>query len=421
MLELSSGILAIDTGDTAFILLSAALVLIMTPALGFFYGGLARRKNVSATIMHSFTSLMVISVIWVLWGYSLAFGPDIGGFVGGLQWFGLNDVGLQPNPDYAATIPHQAFMIFQLMFAIITPALMTGAFAERMKFGSFLLFIVLWSTFVYSPIAHWVWGVGGWLGSLGALDFAGGTVVHISAGMGALAAALVIRKRIGYGKEHMAPHNIPFVILGTAFLWFGWFGFNAGSALASGSLATSAFVVTNTAAATAALTWLIIGWLHKGKPSVVGACVGAIAGLVAITPASGFVGPMASLVIGFGAGGFCYLAVQLIHKSKKPIDDALDVFAVHGIGGIWGAIATGIFADAAINGTNGLLFGNPGQMIPQLIGVGATVGYSFVVTLVILLILDKTIGLRVKPEGEIKGLDMYIHGEESYEPEPRRK
>ena len=393
----------------------------MTPALGFFYGGLARRKNVSATIMHSFSSIMVISVVWVLWGYSLAFGPDIGGFVGSLQWFGLNDVGLQPNPDYSATIPHQAFMVFQLMFAIITPALMTGAFAERMKYGSFMLFIVLWSTFVYSPIAHWVWGVGGWLGSLGALDFAGGTVVHISAGVGALVAALVIKKRIGYGDEEMAPHNIPFVVLGTAFLWFGWFGFNAGSALVAGSLATSAFVVTNTAAAAAALTWLCIDWLHKGKPSVVGACVGAVAGLVAITPASGFVSPMASLVIGFGAGGLCYLAVQLIHRSSRPIDDALDVLGVHGIGGIWGAIATGIFADGAINGADGLLFGNPAQMIPQLIGVGATIGYSFVVTLVILLILDKTIGLRVKPAEEKAGLDISVHGEESYEREPRRK
>jgi len=413
--------LAIDSGDTTFLLLSAALVLIMTPALGFFYGGLARRKNVSATIMHSFSSVIVISVVWVLWGYSLAFGPDIGGFVGSLQWFGLNDVGLQPNPDYSATVPHQAFMIFQLMFAIITPALMTGAFAERMKFCSFMLFIVLWSTFVYSPIAHWVWGVGGWLGSLGTLDFAGGTVVHISAGVAALVATLVIKKRIGYGDEDMAPHNIPFVVLGTAFLWFGWFGFNAGSALVAGSLATSAFVVTNTAGAAAALTWLCIDCLHKGKPSVVGACVGAIAGLAAITPASGFVGPMASLVIGSSAAGLCYLAVQLIHKSKRPIDDALDVFGVHGIGGIWGTIATGIFAEGAINGTDGLLFGNFTQMIPQLIGVGATLGYSFVVTLVILLILDKTIGLRVKPGEEKAGLDISIHGEESYEREPRRK
>jgi Amt family ammonium transporter len=410
--------LAIDTGDTAFLLISAALVLIMTPALGFFYGGLARRKNAGATIMHSFACVLLVSVVWVLWGYSLAFGPNLGGFIGGGEWFGLNGVGLQPNPDYSATTPHQAYMVFQLMFAIITPALITGAFAERMKFGSFVLFIVLWSTFVYSPVAHWVWGTGGWLRGLGALDFAGGTVVHINAGVAALAAALVIGPRVGYGKVPMPPHNVPFVVLGTSLLWFGWFGFNAGSALAAGSLATSAFVATNTATAAAGLTWLLISWVHKGKPSVIGACAGAVAGLVAITPASGFVGPLASLVIGFGAGLFCYLAVLLLHRSRKPIDDALDVLGVHGIGGTWGALATGIFAEKAINGADGLLFGNPGQMIPQLIGVGATWIYSFVVSLVILLILRKTIGLRVKPEEEDAGLDVSIHDEVSYEREP---
>ncbi len=405
-----------DTGDTAFVLLSAALVLVMTPALGFFYGGLVRRKNVNAIIMQCFTTVLLVGVLWVLWGYSIAFGPDKRGVVGGPEWFGLQGVGLEPNLDYAPTIPHQAYMIFQAMFAIITPALIVGAFADRMKFSSFVLFIILWSTFIYSPVAHWVWGAGGWIRGLGALDFAGGTVVHINAGAAALASVVVLGKRRGHGTEPMPPHNVPFVVLGASLLWFGWFGFNAGSAVASGSLATSAFVVTNTATATAGLTWMTVQWLHKGKPGVVGTCTGAVAGLVAITPASGFVGPLAALAIGFGAGLFCYAAVE--YKNRKSFDDALDVWAVHGIGGTWGALATGLFADRLINpaGNNGLFFGNPAQMIPQLVGVAATWAFSFGATWVVLLALDKAMGLRVKSEEEDIGLDLTLHGEEAYGP-----
>src|SRR5437588_6789000 len=352
----------IDSGDTAWVLASAALVMLMTPALGFFYGGLVRRKNVLSTIMHSFFILCLISVQWVLWGYSLAFGPDKGHIIGGLEWVGLNNVGFTPNADYAPTIPHHAFMLFQMMFAVITPALITGAFAERMKFSSFILFTLLWATFIYDPLAHWVWGVGGWVRNLGALDFAGGTVVHISSGVSGLACALVLGRRLGYGKEHMAPHNLPMTVLGASLLWFGWFGFNAGSAVAAGALATSAFVVTNTATAAAALAWMVAEWLYRGKPTVLGAASGAVAGLVAITPASGFVGPLSSIVIGAGAGVFCYLAV--IVKSRLGYDDSLDAFGVHGIGGTWGALATGLFASKAINsgGADGLFFGNPCQL-----------------------------------------------------------
>lgn len=404
----------IDTGDTAWLLASAALVLIMTPGLAFFYGGLVRRKNTNAIITQCFACILLISTIWVLYGYSMAFGPDVGGVVGNLDWVGLNGVGLEPNEDYGSTVPHQAFMIFQAMFAIITPALIVGAFADRMRFGPFMVFLLLWSTIVYNPIAHWVWAVGGWIREIGALDFAGGTVVHINAGAAALIAAIYLGKRKGFGRDPMLPHNVPFVVLGTALLWFGWFGFNAGSALASGALATSAFVVTHTATAVAALTWLIVGWLHKGNPSLVGACTGAVAGLVAITPASGFVGPLAAVAIGVGAGVFCYAAVQ--YKNKKGFDDALDVWGVHGIGGTWGAIATGIFADTAINsaGADGLLFGNPAQMVPQIIGVAATWGYSLIVSFIILLVIDKTMGLRVRPEEEAIGLDLAQHAEEAY-------
>lgn len=404
----------IDTGDTAWLLVSSALVLIMTPGLAFFYGGLVRRKNTNAVIMQCFACMLLVSTTWVLYGYSMAFGPDVGGLIGNLDWAGLNGVGLEPNEAYAATVPHQAFMIFQAMFAIITPALIIGAIADRMKFSAFMIFLLLWVTVVYSPIAHWVWAVGGWIRGMGALDFAGGTVVHINAGAAALVGALYLGKRRGFGKDPMLPHNIPFVVLGTGLLWFGWFGFNAGSALASGALATSAFVVTHTATAVAGLTWLIIGWLHKGNPSLIGACTGAVAGLVAITPASGFVDPLSSVVIGVGAGAFCYAAVQF--KNKKGFDDALDVWGVHGIGGTWGAIATGLFAQKAINsaGADGLFFGNAAQMIPQIIGVAATWGYSIIVTFVILFIINKTIGLRVKPEEEAVGLDLGQHAEEAY-------
>jgi len=423
----------IDSGDTAWVLASAALVLIMTPGLAFFYGGLVRGKNVLSTIMHSFIVIGLVSVIWVLWGYSLAFGPDHGGFIGDFSWFGLRHVGAEANPDYAATIPHQAFMVFQLMFAIITPALITGAFAERAKFSTFLVFIALWSTIVYAPVAHWVWSKDGWLGTLGGLgayDFAGGTVVHINSGVAALAAALAFGKRLGFGREAMEPHNIPFVVLGAGLLWFGWFGFNAGSAVAAGGLASSAFVVTNTAAAAAALTWMGMGWYFLKRPSVVGAASGAVAGLVAITPASGFVGAwsgatdgylniMPALIIGVGAGAFCYLATRL--RARLALDDSLDVWAVHGVGGTWGALATGIFATALVTGlagfkggVGGVLDGRPEQLLAQLAGIGATWGYSFVMTFAILKILDRVMGLRVSREEEVAGVDISQHGEPGY-------
>src|SRR5829696_1972719 len=324
----------INAGDTAWMLAAAALVMLMTPALAFFYGGLVRRKNVLSTIMHSFFILALISVQWVLWGYTLAFGPDGGPFIGGLAWLGLEGVGLDPNPDYAATIPHQLFMIYQGMFAIITPALISGAFAERQRFKAFIIFSLLWATLVYDPVAHWVWGTGGWLKTLGALDFAGGTVVHITSGVSALVAALVLGPRLGLGEESMDPHDATMTVLGAALLWFGWFGFNAGSAIAANELAVNAFVVTNTAAAMAALTWMTVSWAHHGRPSVLGAAAGAVAGLVAITPASGYVNATAAILIGLGAGIICYWAVQLRTKFTR-IDDALDVWGVHGVGGTW--------------------------------------------------------------------------------------
>src|SRR3989344_1496646 len=406
----------VDTGDTAWVLTSTALVLLMTaPGLALFYGGMVRKKNALGTIMHSFVILCLVRVIWVLWGYPLAFGPDKGGIIGGLEWLGLNGVGLDPNPDYAATIPHQAFMIFQMMFAIITPALITGAFAERMKFSTFFVFTVLWATLVYDPICHWVWAVGGWIRNFGALDFAGGTVVHISSGVAALAAALVMGKRKGYMTEIMAPHNLPMTVLGAALLWFGWFGFNAGSAVTSGGLAVSAFVVTNTATAAAALAWIFAEWIQRGKPTVLGAASGAVAGLVAITPASGFVGPMASIVIGAGAGVICYMAVSLV-KPLLGYDDSLDAFGIHGVGGTWGAIATGLFATTTINsaGANGLFFGNPSLLGKQLIAVAVTWVYAFVVTLILLKVLDWTMGLRASSEDEVTGLDLTQHGESGY-------
>jgi Amt family ammonium transporter len=404
----------VDTGDTAWVLISTALVMLMTPGLALFYGGMVRRKNVLGTIMQSFIALGVITIIWVLYGYSLSFGPDFGHVIGNLDWVGLKGVGLDPNPDYAATIPHQAFMIFQMMFAVITPALITGAFAERFKFKTYLLFLVLWATFVYFPLAHWVWGVGGWIRNLGALDFAGGLVVHISSGVSALAAAIVVGKRKGYGKEPMMPHNITMTLIGAALLWFGWFGFNGGSAVASGSLATSAFVVTHIATAAAALSWMFTEWKHRGKPTALGAASGAVAGLVAITPASGFVGPMSSVIIGLAAGVICYLAINL--KSKFGYDDSLDVVGVHGVGGTWGAIATGLFASKAINsaGNDGLFFGNPSLLMNQLISIGAAWVYSFVITLIILKALDATMGLRVDDQEEFVGLDHAQHGESGY-------
>ncbi|HVQ77059.1 MAG TPA: ammonium transporter [Candidatus Binatia bacterium] len=405
----------IDSGDTAWILTSSALVLLMTaPGLALFYGGMVRQKNALGTLMHSFIILCLISVQWVLWGYTLAFGPDKGGVIGGLEWLGLQGVGQAPNPDYAATIPHQAFMLFQMMFAVITPALITGAFAERKKFSTFIIFVLAWATLVYDPLAHWVWGVGGWLRNLGALDFAGGTVVHISSGISALAAALVIGRRRGFGHQPMPPHNLPMTVMGAGLLWFGWFGFNAGSALSASGLAAHAFTTTNTAAAAAALGWMFTEWSTRGKPTVLGAASGAVAGLVAITPAAGFVTPMAAIVIGALGGVFCYLACNL--KTKLGYDDSLDVVGVHGVGGTWGALATGIFATTLVNeaGGDGLLYGNPKQLWVQMVAVAVTLVLGFVVTTVILKILDATMGLRVTDEEELAGLDVSQHSETAY-------
>jgi ammonium transporter, Amt family len=405
----------VNAGDTAWVLTSAALVMLMTPALSFFYGGLVRQKNVLSTIMHSFFILALISVQWVLWGYTLAFGPSNAGLIGGLDWLGLKGVGAEPNPDYARTIPHQAFMAFQMMFAIITPALITGAFAERKRFKAFVIFSLLWATFVYAPLAHWVWAVGGWIRTLGALDFAGGTVVHISSGISALVAALVLGHRVGFGRDAMDPHDVTMTVLGAGLLWFGWFGFNAGSALGANGLAVNAFVVTNTAAAMAALTWLTVSWAHKGHPSVIGAAAGAVSGLVAITPAAGFVDASAAILIGLGAGVICYWAIQLTRKLK--VDDALDVFGVHGVGGTWGALATGLFASTAVNpdGANGLLFGNPGLLVNQIIAVGVTWAFAGGMTFLILKLIDVTIGLRVPEQEEVLGLDVSQHGEMAYQ------
>jgi ammonium transporter, Amt family len=405
----------IDSGDTAWVLTSSALVLLMTaPGLALFYGGMVRQKNALGTLMQSFIILCLISVQWVLWGYSLAFGPDRGGFIGGLDWVGLRGVGQTPNPDYAATIPHQAFMLFQMMFAVITPALITGAFAERKKFSTFLVFALAWATFVYDPLAHWVWGVGGWLRNLGALDFAGGTVVHISSGVSALAAVLVIGRRRGFGQQPMPPHNLPLTVMGAGLLWFGWFGFNAGSALAASGLAAHAFTTTNTAAAAAALGWMFTEWATRGKPTVLGAASGAVAGLVGITPAAGFVTPMAAIVIGAVAGVLCYAACNF--KTKLGYDDSLDVVGVHGVGGTWGALATGIFATKLVNeaGGDGLLAGNPGQLFVQLIAVVVTILLGFVVTTIVLKILDGVMGLRVTEEEELAGLDLSQHSETAY-------
>jgi Amt family ammonium transporter len=401
----------ISAGDTAWVLISSALVLMMVaPGLALFYGGLVRRKNVLGTLMHSFILLALISVQWVLWGYTLAFGPDIGGLFGSLRWFGLASVGGEPGP-YSDTIPHLAYMIFQGMFAAITPALITGAFAERMKFKAFLLFGLLWATFVYDPLAHWVWGKG-WIGAMGALDFAGGTVVHISSGISALVCALMLGRRRGWPHEYMAPHNLPFAVTGAALLWVGWFGFNAGSALAANGLAANAFVTTNSAAAAAALGWMFVEWKHSGKPTMLGAATGAVAGLVAITPGAGFVGPVPALIIGAVAGFVCYYAVVM--KMRFGYDDSLDVVGVHGVGGTWGALATGLFASEAVGGTNGLFFGNAAQMGPQIVSIVATWVYAGVLTWIILKILDATIGLRVSDEDEQMGLDLSQHNEAGY-------
>jgi Amt family ammonium transporter len=406
----------VDTGDTAWMLASTALVMFMTPGLALFYGGLVRTKNVLATIMQSFFALGLVSVVWMVAGYTLGFGSDHGGIIGGFDYLFLRGVGAEPSA-YAPTIPHSTYMIFQMMFAVITPALITGAIAERTKFKGYVLFLILWSLLVYSPVAHWVWG-GGWLGlgegHVGALDFAGGTVVHINAGVAALAAILYMGKRRGYGHEQFRPHNIPMVVTGAAILWFGWFGFNAGSALASGGLASSAFVATHLATAAAMLGWLIPEKMHNGSPTTVGAATGAVAGLVAITPASGFVEPWAAVVIGFVAGLVCYGAVSL--KSKVGYDDSLDVVGVHMVGGIIGAMLTGVFATTVINsaGADGALFGNAAQLGKQALAVAVTLGYSFFVSLIICFVVDKLVGLRCTEDEELTGLDLSQHAEVGY-------
>jgi Amt family ammonium transporter len=406
----------INYGDTAWILVSTALVMMMTaPGLAMFYGGLVRRKNVLSTMMQSFFILCLISIQWVLYGYSLAFGPDKGHVIGSFAWSFLNGVGLAPNADYASTIPHQLFMVYQMMFAVITPALITGAFAERIKFSTFAVFTILWATIVYDPIAHWVWGKDGWLRNLGALDFAGGTVVHISSGISALVFALVIGKRQGFPRITPAPHNMTYTLLGAALLWFGWFGFNAGSALAANELAVSAFINTNTAAAMAALAWIIIDWFVTKKPTVLGAATGAVAGLVAITPAAGFVSPMGSIAIGMAVALVCYIAVAVI-KGKLGYDDSLDAFGVHGVGGTVGALLTGVFAAKYINsaGADGGIYGNWHQLAIQALGVGAVIVYAAVVTLILTKVLDLIMGLKVKGEDEAIGLDITQHKESAY-------
>jgi ammonium transporter, Amt family len=409
-----------NAADNAWVLVSSALVLLMTPGLAMFYGGMTRAKNVLSTMMHSFFLMGLASIIWLFYGFSLAFGPDaLHGLLGGTNYFGLNGIGGGLFPDLAdpsktMTIPGTTFMIFQCMFAVITPALISGAFAERMKFSSFIVFMILWMTFVYCPIAHWVWGPGGWLAGLGALDFAGGTVVHINAGVAALACALVIGKRKGYGTSAMPPHNLTLTLLGAGLLWVGWFGFNAGSALTAGESASMAFVVTHMATAAAALSWVFAEWIIRGKPTTLGVASGAVAGLVAITPASGYVGPISSVILGAVAGVVCYLAV--LAKSKLGYDDSLDVVGVHGVGGTWGAIATGLFASKAINAATegGLFFGNPGQVWIQIVAVVATIVYSFVLSLVILYIVKAVMGLRVSEEDEVVGVDTSVHGEAGY-------
>jgi Amt family ammonium transporter len=406
-----------DTGSTAWMLTSTALVMIMLPGLALFYGGLVRRKNVLSTIMHSFFGLAIVSVVWVLIGFSLAFGTDanlfgIPGLIGNLDYVGFFNVGLTPSTTYGTHIPFVLFAAFQLMFAAITPALITGAFAERKRFASFVLFTVLWSIVVYSPIAHWVWASDGWLFKLGALDFAGGTVVHASSGLSALIVALLIGRRVVNG-DRMEPHDIPMTVLGAGLLWFGWFGFNAGSALEANGLAASAFIVTNTAAAAATLTWVGASYLHHRKVSVVGAACGAVAGLVAITPASGFVTPGGAILIGLAAGGLCYSATLL--RERLRIDDALDVFAVHGVGGVFGAVATGVLATTAVNAYPGLIDGNAGQVLTQLLAVAATIAYAVICTFVIVKVVDVILGIRISVKDEELGMDLAVHGEVAYQ------
>ena len=409
-----SSSLKVDSGDTAWVLISSALVLAMLmPGLALFYGGLVRTKNVLATIMQSVMILSVVSVLWILLGYSLAFGPDKGGVIGGLDWVGLSGVGAEPHPTYGPTIPHQAFMLFQLMFAAIAPALITGAFAERKRFTSVVLFAAIWSLVVYAPLAHWIWG-GGWLAKLGALDFAGGAVIHISSGASALVCAIVLGQRRGYGTDYMAPHNLPMTLLGTGFLWFGWFGFNGGSALGANAIAVSAILATHAAAAMGAMAWCGVEWAHRGKPTVLGVASGAVAGLATVTPAAGYISPLFALAIGTVAGMACYAAI--VWKGRFGYDDSLDVVGIHGVGGMIGILATGLCASKLINpaGADGLFYGNPGLFGVQLLVVVVTAIFSMVGTFVILKLVDSMTGLRVSPEEEANGLDLSQHNERAY-------
>lgn len=404
----------VNSADTAWILVSTAMVMFMTPGVALFYGGMVRRKNFLSTMMMSFAALGLVGLLWVLFGYSLSFGSDHGGFIGGFDYVGLIGVGQSPSTVYATTVPHLAFMMFQGMFAIITVALITGAVVERIRFSALIVFSGLWLTLIYSPVAHWVWGDGGWLARIGALDFAGGTVVHIAAGASALALAIVLGARRGFGEgEAMEPHNIPMTAIGAGILWFGWFGFNAGSALTSGGLAASAFAATNVSAATAAFTWMLLSWRQR-RPSLLGVVTGAVAGLVAITPAAGFVAPVMGIPIGAGAAVICYYA--MIFRMRRGIDESLDVWAIHGVGGAWGALATGIFASLAVNpaGANGLIFGNPRQVWLQLVGIAAVGAFAFAGTWVLGKVVNLAIGLRVSPMEETVGLDISQHGERAY-------
>jgi Amt family ammonium transporter len=413
-------------GDIAWISTATALVMLMTPALGFFYAGLVRKKNLVSTLVQCLIIFAVSSLVWTFWGYSLTFGTSIGGFIGDLSLVGLNNIGIYTISPYATQIPELLFFAFQLKFAAITPALIIGACAERIRFRSLLIFTVLWSTFIYSPVAHWVWNASGWLHFLGAVDFAGGIVVHVTAGFSALAAALVIGRRKtckignkdtlnenGNGYEHK-PSNIPYVILGASLLWFGWFGFNAGSALEANALSVSALVVTNLAAAAAATSWMIMDWVTKGKPSAVGISVGAVCGLVAVTPASGYVNVTSAIVIGLAAGIISNFVANW-RSARTKIDDSLDVFACHGISGVWGSIATGLFATTMVNNVNGLFYGNSGLLLAQVISVGMVAAYSFFGSYLLLKIINIFSPLRVSEEEEDKGLDMSQHGEEAYD------
>ncbi len=403
----------INTGDTAWVLVSCSLVLMMTPALALFYGGMVRRKNVLSTLTLSYAFMALIGVQWVVYGYSLAFGSDIGGLIGGLNFVGLRGVGAAPSPNYGPTIPQGLFAAFQMMFAVITPALITGAFVERVNFKAFMLFSLIWATLVYDPLCHWVWGKGGWLGQLGTLDFAGGTVVHIAAGFSALAFAMVIGPRRGFGKSPMEPHNIPLTVLGAGLLWVGWFGFNAGSALAANGVAVNALLATNTSAATAGLVWMLLSWLD-GRPSPLGMATGMVVGLAAVTPASGFVTPMAALVIGAVAAPLGYYGMRF--RENRKLDESMDVWACHGLASSWGMLATGLFATMEVNsgGGNGLFYGNPAQLGIQLLAMAVTMVFTFGMTYLIAKVLDWSIGLRVSTMEEEVGLDISAHGERAY-------